>query len=122
MFKNILQLYALLVCFVTTVVLLVVASISLDAVGDIVWAEAKNPKKFSTFRNNEAFLAEHKEFRKKNLSEDELSKVRDQKRQDLVEDTKNNAKGRIFDWLASAIIAAVFFLIHWRLYRRASAQ
>lgn len=151
-FKNLLQLYALVVCAVTVVILLIFSGFFLNTLTDLLIPEYKEYAIMGRYASNDAYL----KFRKKEAEQylsgyeggDAYSKFREKRYQDaeseiaalkllppqqldeqresdkrefLEKNKRTNIQYLIFyfQWI---IVVAVFFYIHWRLYRKALSE
>lgn len=143
--KNILQLYALLICAISTVILILCFGLSFNSVTNLIIPEYKNYSLMSRYESNEAYI----KFRENELQqyfpsygahlhekpyrevENEIRVLRQLSPHDLGEKRLNAKKEFLdtekrkniqdlivyFQWI---IVAVVFYYSHWRLYKKAT--
>ena len=123
--KSILEIYALAVCFATTVCFVVALGIALYEVIQITNPEfTLSSYEYNRHQTNDAFWKncdqyESKEKERKRPTEDELTKLRmDSYRQALQSERRDAFQG-LTKAIIVIIIDIVFFLVHWRIARRA---
>ena len=118
MFKNILQIYSLIVCIICTIIILIISANSLDRITDIVIPQYKFVPS-SKYLDN-ATYKDYYHSTTKDLTDIEIDKRR------LIEQKHefNNFKAysirsliNLFCWLIPALITLI---IHWRLYKKSS--
>ena len=125
--KNLLHIYALLVCFVTTLILIITFSWSLNALTSLFIPEYKYYSSLRIFDSNESYLQHYEEMGKdqaqrvaflKQLSPAQLDGKRTVERNQYLEEQKaDNVTSLIFT-LQWTLVALVFFLLHWRIYKK----
>jgi tyrosine-protein phosphatase YwqE len=128
--KNILQLYALVVCTITVIMLLIISCVSITSLTSLVFPEYTHYSTMGNYESNEAYIrsfAGHydQDTKKeasvlKQLPSQELSEKRIQAKNDFLEDSRRKNISLLiyqFEW---ALIAFVFFYIHWRIYKKAT--
>lgn len=135
--KNILQLYALLICAFAAIALFVISGVTLNTLTSLAIPESKNYASLARYESNEAYLNSRETYGPGTygapFSEQELSALKKLSPQDLTEkrlkarkafledERKKNIQALITscEW---ALVAIIFFLIHWRLYKRATTK
>jgi hypothetical protein len=129
MFKNLLQLYALLVCTITSIFLLVVCCFALDSITDLVIPQYKKFSTLAHYKSNERFMRnnqngfpyDEKQLKElQQLSAEKLTEKRIMEKVDFLEDTKGKAIQELIKSIQWLLVSALFFLIHWKLYKRST--
>lgn len=128
--KNILQLYALVVCTITVIMLLVISCVSVTSLTSLLLPEYTHYSAMSDYESNEAYI---RSFEKhydqdtkkeasvlKQLLPQELSEKRLQAKNDFLEDNRRKNISLLIYQFELAFIAFVFFYIHWRIYKKAT--
>ncbi len=118
--KNMLEVYALAVCFVTVVCAVVASGIGLYALLSIAKPEFTLPAyQYQRFQTNESFnSSECAEGNKKKLTDEEITKKRIS---GYAIALKNEQRESVQSFVKVAIVLALdafVFLLHWRLARR----
>lgn len=143
--KNILQLYALLICAISTIILIIFFGLAFNSVTNLIIPEYKNYSLMSPYESNEVYI----KFREKELQQyfapyeahlhekryrevkNEITALKqllpqelEQKRMSAKKDFLSTEKRKniqdfivYFQWV---VVAAVFYYIHWRLYKKAT--
>ena len=123
--KSILEIYALAVCFATIVCFVVTLGIALFDVIQIAQPEfTLSSHEFNRHQSNDAFWNscgqyESKEKDKKRPAEDELTKRRMESYRQALQSEKRDAFQGITKAIIILLIDTVFFVVHWRIARRA---
>lgn len=130
--KNILQIYALLVCLICTVVLIITTGLILNGITDLMIPQYKNYSSLLRYESNESYLnyletkdmygskdTVNKEFLKvKGLSSTQIDEKRAFAKKTFLEEQKGYAIQGLITTFQWALVALFFFFIHWRLYKR----
>jgi len=128
--KTILQIYALLSCFIALIIFMFTISFTIGYLFDLQFTETRLGSSLIPYKSNERFLRLQESKHEKhgpeskskkyndfsNLSEKELTTRRQEARNDLIMEKKLDAKAGLFSSLSWLLIGVVIFLIHWRLY------
>ena len=142
MFKNLLQVYALLVCLINTVFLLIMTCWGLNSITDLAMPEYKNYSRMLRYVSDENYKDYfqdnysnqnyydsndsrriHNETRLKEfqqLTPEKLTERRINDRNNFLENNRRNAIEGLIRSLQWLLVSLFFFAIHWRLYRRAA--
>ncbi len=125
--KNIFQIYTLFVCLICTVILIVTAALFLNSVTNLIIPQYKHYSSLIQYESNENYMrhVEHsyginKErlAALKQLSATQLDETRASDKRAYLEEQKGYAIEMMIRTLEWALIALIFFFIHWRLYKR----
>ncbi|MBS0271029.1 MAG: hypothetical protein JSR85_00075 [Proteobacteria bacterium] len=125
--KNLFHAYALLVCFVAAIILLITLALSFGAITDYLFPEIKHASTVRSFESNDKYI--NAKEREANPNDKETPTLRqlpaaqvDQKRTadkaNFLQDTKDKAVEELMRYLHWIVIAAGFFFLHWKLYKR----
>lgn len=130
MIKNILQLYALLVCFITVIILIITCSLSLNYITDLLIPEYKYYSALRHYDSNEDFIEYYERYEQtgkqetqkiislKQLTPSQLDEKRLNERRQYLEGQKVETIASLiltFQWI---FIAMIFFFIHWKVYKK----
>lgn len=127
MFQNLKQLYALAVCFVCAIVLIVSTGVGFNSALSYVVPHYMNYSYMANYESNEKYL-EFYEYNDKRLAElkklsaEQLKTAREAKRDDFLREKRRGAVHTLVQIVPWVVTALVFFFIHWRLYRRFSEE
>lgn len=126
--KNIFQVYTLLICLISTVILLVCAGIFLSSITNIIIPQYTNYSYMIRFQSNENYLrhaynvgdyGDLKTAEKlKDLSPTQLTQKRMDEKTTFLENTRGSSLSTIISVIEWSLVALLFFFIHWRLYKR----
>ena len=130
--KNILQLYALVICVFTVIILFVISGLSLNSVTNLMMPEYKNYSSLGRYESNETYLnfreeSYNPEARQevnalKQLSPQELAEKRLKARKEFLEDNRRSNIEKLITYVEWALVAFIFFSIHWRIYKKAKEK
>lgn len=140
--KNLLQVYALFVCFISTLILIVGSVILLQSLTDLIFPEFMNYDSLRKYETNESYRQslekaaiqqkddwenEYKVQRESahkylQMTPKELEEKRRQERKEFIEGRKHSSLVGIVKNLEWLVVALIFFFLHWRLYKRAKEQ
>lgn len=122
MFKNLLQVYSLLVCLFASIMIMITSGMALNSLADFTMTEIKHYGTLLDYDDNEAYLArewnEQKLKELKKLPEADLTAKRLKDRVTKVRDLKHYAVQHMIDTVPWLLVSLIFFMIHWRLYHR----
>lgn len=123
-FKNLQQVYALLICLVSTIVLLVCVGNFLDDGTRLLFPSYREGSEFLKFQSNETYLryynfesSEEKQEVKK-LASEKLTERRLQDQQHFLKVNHLRALESLIKTILWILVAFIFFCIHWKLYKR----
>ncbi len=126
MFKNLLQLYSLLVCLIASIVMMVSVGLAFNETTTIWLVEYKNKVSLNNYSTNEKYISYNKQYNGKKdldkLTSEELVAKRVAERSDYIQDKKDGSVSsliNIFTWLLTGLL---FFAIHWRIYKKDSVR
>lgn len=121
--KNIFQIYTLFVCLICTVILIVTAALFLNSVTNLIIPQYKHYAMFIRYESNDNYLRHYEDYKErlaalKQLSPAQLEEKRANDKKEYLEEQKGYAIQSMISTLEWALIALIFFFIHWRLYKR----
>lgn len=125
-FKNLQQVYALFICLISMIVLLIASGNFLDELTRLTLPTYRNAAHLIHFHSNEAYL-KHISFNKTELAEakllppEKLKEKRLEARQYFLDVEHYKAIESLIKTIQWAFVALVFFLIHWRLYKKSNS-
>jgi hypothetical protein len=137
MFKNLLQVYALFICAVSSIILLVVLGISLNSITNLLIPDYKNYSAIGRYESDEAYIKFHEEgggnfglnkdeLQKevgllKQLPPQELAQKRADAKKDFLENSRRGSIQSLIELFPWIVLVLFFFFVHWRIYKKASA-
>ena len=129
MFKNLIQLYSIVICCLASITLMVLLLFSGNNLLYLVFPEYMNKIHLASFDSDEEYLEaeQAKENKQKyeklvKMSPNELSKKRLHDKERYIQDTKTSSIQNLIISVYEMLIALVFFIIHWCLYKRSSTN
>jgi len=123
MFKNLTQVYCLIVCLVASVVMMITIGILLNSGTDIAFTEYKYMSQLNKFSSDEKYIdykkqvSSNDEEQQKALKPQLIKEKRASDREDYITEVKGNAISTIINCTTWLITGLFFFIIHWRMYR-----
>ena len=127
MFANLKQLYCAVVCFVSTIVLMICLSIILTAFFNLFLTEYTSKADLIKYSSNENYLNSwseshynenqvriYEEFR--NMNSEDLGKKRELDKDNYLQSIKARAVSTIINCFSWLFVSSVFLFFHWRLY------
>jgi hypothetical protein len=125
MFENLRQLYAMAVCFVAIMIIMIMSGLIINSLTEVVFTEYKHLERISNFESNENYRT----YKKLTNTPEEIAKLdkmpeqairdmRQKERINYINSMKNSAKESIFDRAGWIIISLFFLVIHWKIYTR----
>ncbi|MGI2299253.1 hypothetical protein [Candidatus Cardinium hertigii] len=116
------KIYSMVVCFATTIVLLVTLSITFNGFITLFLPEYTNKEALIRYSTNEQFLQfkSHDKYLYKQLeglSPKELEKRRMSYKHKYIEIIKGRAVSTIISNSIWIIVSLVFFIVHWKIYQ-----
>jgi hypothetical protein len=125
--KNILHIYALLICLITTIILIINFSLVLNSLTSLAIPDLKYASTLREYDSNETYI-KYKEDRwspqdpklvlLKSLSPAQLDSRRAFEREKFLVDKKAVTISDLIMEVQWIMVAGLFFFIHWRLYKR----
>jgi hypothetical protein len=121
-YKKFIQIYALLVCFVAAIILLVSSVMCLDAITSMFLTKYKYydhwVKCQSIENNTRSTQSSTKSSEIQPLSAEELKEKKQTAEQQFMATKKRKAVEQLIVCLQWLTIAGMFFLIHWKIYKK----
>ena len=123
-FKNLQQVYALLICLVSMIVLLIQGGNFLDDSTRFLFPSYRNASHLLTFQSNEAYLRHYnfgsdtERLETKNLTPEKLTERRLKDQKHFIEVEHFRALDSLIKTIQWILVALLFFLVHWRLYKK----
>lgn len=126
--KNILQLYALVICAFAAIALFVISGVVLTYLTNLVIPEYKYYSSLTRYESNETYInsynynaEDQKEINAlKQLSPQALTEKRLNARKTFLKDERGRTIENLINFFEWALVAIVFFFIHWRIYKKAT--
>jgi predicted nucleic acid-binding Zn ribbon protein len=110
--KNLFEVYSLAVCFISVLILIVATGIGIYDLIEISFPKFTiSSYIYKTYSSNENYLKENTKY--KNLSEEEVTKRREEKWKEVLENEQRNACQSLIQILIFILISVVAFIIHW---------
>jgi hypothetical protein len=114
--KNIFQIYTLLVCLISTIVLMIAFGMLLNSFTDLLIPQYTRYSTLQEYESRESYINRNKEF--STLSPPQIDEKRIRARKEYLQETKGRAIEGIIHALQWALVGIIFFFVHWRLYKR----
>ena len=128
MLKNLTQVYCLIICLVASIVMMVTIGIMLISATDLMFTEYKYKNQLNRFVSNEKYIdyQKHTNPNDKEKWQSLSMKLVEEKRiaakREYIEDVKDSAISGIINFATWLITGLIFFVIHWKMYRRSSSN
>ena len=128
MFKNLVQLYSLVVCLIASIVMMIAIGIMLGNITDILLPEYKYMNQLDKFTSNEKYIDYQKQSdpinkeRLQIIDSDSVAEKRLAEREDYINRIKGDAISTLINCTTWLITGLFFFVIHWRIYKGSSAS
>jgi hypothetical protein len=128
MLKNLTQVYCLIICLVASIVMMVTIGIMLISATDLIFTNYKYKNQLNRFVSNEKYIDYQKHTNPNNKEKwESLSmKLVEEKRiaakREYIEELKDSAISGIINCATWLITGLIFFVIHWKMYRRSSSN
>jgi hypothetical protein len=114
--KNIIKIYALSICFVTTVIMIISLFIILSSTLEMFMPEYVKYSDLSKYNSNDEFKFSYSHRDKlKNKSNQEIEQMRIQERAYELNKIKSQGLERLIGAILWLCVSVPFFLIHWRI-------
>ncbi len=123
MFKNLTQIYCLIVCLVASIVMMVTIGIMLNSGTDLVFTEYKYISELNKFSSDEKYIDHKKKVfsndkeHQKMIKPELVKEKRIADRGDYIKGVQGNAISSIISCSSWLITGLLFFIIHWKMYR-----
>lgn len=128
MIKNILQIYALSVCLVTTLILMTSLFFTLNIITNLLIPQYKYASSLHSYESNDQYIQyyenhcsdpQHKKLTfLKQLSPAQLDEKKALEKKQFLEDKKADDIAYLITTLQWILVASLFFVIHWRIYKK----
>lgn len=118
MVKNIYQVYLLLVCFFSIVVITISSAVTLIDISEMTMPEYAKYSSLRVYQSDEAYKIYLESFEPKKEIPEKLSEARLIAKADRVEEIKGEAIQSLFSTMIWLIISSGLFLLHWKLFQR----
>jgi hypothetical protein len=138
MFKNLMQVYSLAVCLIMSIILMLILSLSVNAITDFTLTEYKNKSSLSKFSTNEDYISSlslskfsaNDDYSSplsldkaaiesiKQLSSEKIEEKRLAEKDKYIQSIKDNSISSLISYAGWLLIGGIFFIIHWRLYKK----
>lgn len=130
MFKNLMQVYSLVVCLVASVVMMIALGVMLNSGTDLLLTEYKNAHQLINYDSDEKYIeykrssayTDHDKEKWKADNLDHITEKRMADRADYINGVKASAINGIINAMTWFITGLLFFIIHWRLYKRSMSN
>lgn len=128
MLKNLTQVYCLIICLVASIVMMVTIGIMLISATDLMFTEYKYKNQLNRFVSNEKYIdyQKHTNPNDKEKWQSLSMKLVEEKRiaakREYIEEVKDSAISGIINFATWLITGLIFFVIHWKMYRRSSSN
>lgn len=128
MLKNLTQVYCLIICLVASIVMMVTIGIMLISATDLIFTEYKYKNQLNRFVSNEKYIdyQKHTNPNDKEKWQSLSMKLVEEKRiaakREYIEEVKDSAISGIINCVTWLITGLIFFVIHWKMYRRSSSN
>lgn len=124
MFRNIAQLYSLIVCLVLTLASVVFIILLTLRMIDLNFFEFRYHNALSDFKdiksyNSSYIFDKHKQY-SKSLSDEQLIKFIDDEKSNYINSEKIKLKNALIDYITYLIVISIFMIIHIRIYKMSS--
>ncbi|MEM6338561.1 MAG: hypothetical protein AAF673_01360 [Pseudomonadota bacterium] len=126
MLKNLTQIYCLIICLVATITLMITLGVAFNSVTEIALTEYKFASSLDKFSSNEKYIEYKTQYNsdKKNewdsVSSEEIKEKRKSEKESYIESRKKEAFSTIISCTTWLFVAALFFIVHWRLHKKYS--
>jgi len=118
MAKNIYQIYLLLVCFFSIVVMTISSAVTLIDISEMTLPEYAKYASLRVYQSDESYKTYLESFEPKKAIPVKLSEARLIAKIDKIEEIKGDAIQSIFNAMVWLILSSGLFLLHWKLFQR----
>ena len=112
-FKNLLQLYALVMCLISSIVMMITLGIMFINVTELMITEYKHKAHLNNFTTNEKYL--NYKTKLEPLDEKELQRKRLLEKDSYIENQRSNAISSLISGATWLFTGFLFCIIHWCL-------
>jgi len=126
MFKNLTQLYCLIVCLISAITIMITLGVTFNSVTEAALTEYKFASSLNKFSSNDKYIEHKIQYSPDNkemwntLSDEEITTKRTIEKEDFIKERKSEALSSIISCITWLFVAALFFIIHWRLQKKYS--
>lgn len=127
MFKNLIQLYALIICLICTLILMVNIGFLMNASSEIVFMNYVNRNTLYKYDSNESYLKWEQSLKNSgevdkllSLSSLEVEKLRIAEKENTKKEISYTAIKNIINSSIWLIITFLFFIFHWKLHKKSA--
>ena len=123
MFKNLTQIYCVIVCLIASIVMMITIGIMLNSGTDFVFTEYKYMSELNKFSSDEKYIDHKKQISSSDKEEQKTLKTvlikekRIADREDYIKVAKGNDLSSIISCISWLVTGLFFFIIHWKMYR-----
>ncbi len=123
MLKNLTQIYSLVICLVSTIILMITLGVMFNSATDILLTEYKNVHAMDKFSSNDKYIEYKTSYNKDDkrfelLGGEEIKIKRLQEKEDYINNRKKEAIGTLINCMTWLFISALFFIVHWRMHKK----
>lgn len=123
MFRNLVQLYSMMVCFVSSIIMIILAAIFINSLFKFYFTEIANISSMEAYETNENYIDYYKYEKEKQqtfaaLPNDELSSIRLNAKAKFIRNNKNSSLSTMIELLGWSVSALFAFIIHWFMYKK----
>lgn len=118
MAKNIYQVYLLLVCFFSIVVMTISSAVTLIDVTEMTVPEYAKYSSLRIYQNDESYKIHLESFDSKKAIPANLTEARLAAKADQIQEIRGNAIQSLFNTIIWLIISSGLFLLHWKLFQK----
>jgi hypothetical protein len=124
MIKNLVQLYAMIMCCCSAILLIVASCVTLNAILDFTaFVQYKHATTFIKYSSNEQYidsLDKEESTSFSSLDEEAKTNIRNNKQERALSKIYANSSESLIDFGLLFFIGMITFIVHWRLYKRYS--
>ena len=128
MFKSLIQLYCLIVCLISAITIMITLGVAFNSITEVTLTEYKFASSLSKFSSNDKYIEHKIQYSPDNketwntLSDEEIKAKRTIEKEDFLKEKKSEALSTIISCITWLFVAALFFIVHWRLQKKYSLQ
>lgn len=123
MFKNLVQFYAMAICFLSAIILIVTIPLMVMDVANLCCAKSRS--EVWEFNSNASYLIRKKKFAGDEIVKEvnswtpaQVTEKREAERDVYIAEYKHNQTNSLFSSFIWFVIAGLFFCVHWWLYKK----
>lgn len=121
MFKNLLQIYSLALCFFLSIFLLVTMVFAFDNLIYISFPKYRFAESLIDYSSNDLYIKRQNKLDQgilKAKDEDEIKKIRKKEKNIFIQRSKYSKINDLIANLVWIAVSLMFFMIHWNIYKR----